>query len=86
MTPYDTDWYKFKVHFQSNPLGKVCRDQFRANPNVRIIDFSSNQVLPKLVARTYCSGFDYCYGYGSGPISVLLALLNVYGDNCYQTL
>jgi len=78
--------YLDEVHFQQNPLIHVCRDQFRANPNLRIIDLSANNELPPLLARTYCSGFDYCYGYGSGPISVLLALLNVYGDNCYLTI
>lgn len=72
-----------EVHLQSNPLKVVCRDQFRTNPNIRIVDFSGNTVLPPLMARTYCSGFKYCYGYGSGPISVMLALLNVYGENCY---
>ena len=74
----------FQVHLQSNPLKVVCRDQFRTNPNLRIVDFSANAVLQPLLARTYCSGFKYCYGYGSGPISVLLALMNVYGSDCWE--
>ena len=73
-----------KVHFEANTMERVCRDQFRTNPNLRIVSLVGNGELPELIERAYCSGFKFCYSYGGGPISVLLALLNVYGDSCYQ--
>jgi hypothetical protein len=65
-------------------MERVCRDQFRTNPNLRIVSFVGNGELPELIERAYCSGFKFCYSYGGGPISVILALLNVYGDSCYD--
>ncbi|CAG5111143.1 Oidioi.mRNA.OKI2018_I69.chr2.g5477.t1.cds [Oikopleura dioica] len=81
---FRNNFFLDEVHFEANTMERVCRDQFRTNPNLRIVSFVGNGELPELIERAYCSGFKFCYSYGGGPISVLLALLNVYGDACYQ--
>jgi len=81
---FRSNFFLDEVHFEANTMERVCRDQFRTNPNLRIVSFVGNGELPELIERAYCSGFKFCYSYGGGPISVILALLNVYGDSCYD--